>query len=411
MSDKLHPLRGMKDLVGKDAEVHEFIINSAKTTGLNFGYQSIVTPILEYTKVFDRTLGDSSDVVSKEMYCFLDKSGDSVALRPEFTAGVMRAFISNGLQQHLPLKLFSAGPVFRYDRPQAGRQRQFNQINFEHLGALGSYSDAEVISLAVQFLENIGVIDDVVLELNSLGCAESRQNYQRTLVEYFQQYYDELSEDSKKRLAKNPLRILDSKDPRDKEIAASAPLLEECYTEFSRSYFDEVRKYLDSLGIKYIVNPRLVRGLDYYCHTAFEFVTDKLGAQSAVLAGGRYDGLCKLMGGPEVPAIGFAAGIERLALLANPELTEVRYNYILPIGEECAGAAFKLADDLRRRKIPALVEISGKMSKRMQRAVSANALNVIFIGEEELKSGNCKLKKLDSGEELSVKLDEAWKMF
>jgi histidyl-tRNA synthetase len=410
MSNKpspLQPIRGMKDLLPKEYKVHEFITQSAKKIGELYGYQQMSTSILEFTKIFDRTLGDSSDVVSKEMYSFLDRGGDSISLRPELTAGNIRAYISNSLSHQLPLKFFSCGSLFRYDRPQAGRTRQFHQLNFEHIGAEGAHTDAEIIKLALDIL--IGLkIEDVTLEINSLGCEESRKNYQAKLFEYFSSYESELSEDSKKRLVKNPLRILDSKDEGDKKITSGAPLLKSSYTTQAQNYFDQVLQHLDDLAVQYHINPKIVRGLDYYCHTAFEFTTTKLGSQNTVLGGGRYDGLAKIMGGPDTPAIGFAAGIERLALVReyDHDIMQSRGLVVMPIGDENISYCVKLADMFRQQGLQVIMDAKGKIAKRMQRALEGNASHVIFVGDEERKMGLCRLKDLDLHEEYILSVAE-----
>ena len=334
MSNNLQPIRGMKDLLPDDYQAQSSIIKTAEDVATIFGYRTMSTPITEYTSVFARTLGDTSEVVSKEMYSFLDRSDESITLRPEFTAGIMRAFISNGLHHQVPLRFFSYGPVFRYDRPQAGRQRQFHQINFEYLGADGPYTDAEMLKMAQTLLTDLGIMDNITLELNSIGCTESRAKYTEALTAYFSKYKNDLSPESQLRLEKNPLRILDSKSEQDKKLIPDSPVITGYYTDESKEYFDKVLEYLDILDVKYTLNPRLVRGLDYYSHTAFEFTTDKLGAQSTVLAGGRYDGLSKIMGGPELPAIGFAAGIERIALMREYQAKFARPIVIVPIGDE-----------------------------------------------------------------------------
>jgi histidyl-tRNA synthetase len=396
----------MKDLLPDDFRIHQYIEKIALDTAELYGYEGFATPLLEYVSVFDRTLGDSSDVVSKEMYSFTSKGGDLIALRPEFTAGIIRAFISNGLKQKLPLKLFSSGPVFRYDRPQKGRQRQFHQLNFEYIGASGAYSDAETISLAAHILDNLNILQDVTLELNSLGCTESRQNYQTALIEYFKNHFDALSEDSKQRLQKNPLRILDSKDESDKKIAQNAPVITDYYTESAAQYFEEVKLHLDKMQVKYVVNPKLARGLDYYSHTAFEFITDKLGAQGTVLAGGRYDGLTALMGESEIPSIGFAAGIERLALMHDFQPPKTRSIAIIPIGTDCTDYAINTANIMRKNNLNTNLSLDGKVNKRMQNALAANASHVIFIGLDEMAKQTYKLKDLDAGSETEVKLDK-----
>lgn len=407
MQEKLAPLRGMKDLLPDDFRIHKYIEERAFATAKLYGYEGFSTPILESASVFDRTLGDTSDVVSKEMYSFTSKSGELIALRPEFTASIVRAFISNGLKQKLPLKLFSSGPVFRYDRPQKGRQRQFHQLNFEYLGASGPLSDAETIAMAAYILDSLGILQKTSLELNSLGCSESRQKYQAALVEYFKKYLNELSEDSKSRLEKNPLRILDSKDDADKKISQTAPVITDYYTKSAAEYFDQVKSYLDTMLVEYVINPRLVRGLDYYSHTAFEFITDTLGAQGTVLAGGRYDGLTKLMGEKqEIPAIGFAAGIERIALMGEFQIQKERPVIVIPIGEECINYAIETAQMMRKSGIIALLELDGKVSKRIQSALAKGANFIVFIGQEEMDTKCYKLKNLDTSTELKVTHEE-----
>ena len=410
MSSDLAPLRGMKDLLPREWRLAKHIENIAMQTAKLYGYEGFSTPILESANVFDRTLGDTSDVVSKEMYCFADKKGRLVALRPEFTASVMRAVISNGLKHKLPLKLFSSGPLFRYDRPQEGRQRQFHQVNFEYIGGIGPYSDAETIVLATHFLSNLGILNDLVLELNSLGCSTTRKSYQKALIAYFKNYLGSLSTDSKERLEQNPLRILDSKDEGDRHISLGAPVISDFYSSEAADYFKQLRLHLDNLGIKYVVNPKLARGLDYYSHTTFEFTTSKLGAQSTVLAGGRYDGLATLMGEDEIPAIGFAAGIERLAMMCNFFPEEERLIYIIPIGDECLNYSVLLINQLRKESIAAILELDGKIGKRLQTAVSANAKYVIFIGTEELSTNSCKLKELDTEIEQTVTISKLIKI-
>ena len=406
MSSKLAPLRGMKDLLPDEFRVHKYIEQVALQTAELYGYEGFSTPLLESAGVFDRTLGDSSDVVSKEMYSFLSKSGKLIALRPEFTASVIRAFISNGLKQKLPLKLFSSGPVFRYDRPQKGRQRQFHQLNFEYIGAKGAYSDAETISLAAHILKKLNILQNVTLELNSLGCTKSRQAYQAALIHYFKEHLNDLSEDSRQRLEKNPLRILDSKDESDKKISRGAPVITDYYTQQAAEYFDEVKSYLDKMSVKYVVNLKLARGLDYYSHTAFEFITGKLGSQGTILAGGRYDGLTALMGESEIPSIGFAAGIERIALMSDFKPEKNRPAVIIPIGSECTDYAIEITDLLRKANIETHLELEGKPDKRMQTALAANANFTVFIGSEEMNKNTYKLKDLDAGSEKEVSCAE-----
>ena len=291
MSSKLQPIKGMKDILPDEHRSYTHIINRSRQISQLYGYGELSTPLLELVNVFDRSLGETSDVVSKEMYDFTDKGDRHVALRPEFTASIMRAVISNNLTDNLPQKLFSHGPVFRYDRPQAGRQRQFYQLNFENIGPSGPYHDAEMIELAVKLLEDFGILDYAKLQINSLGNSTDRASYNQALVEYFSKYKNDLSEDSKKRLESNPLRIIDSKDKKDQKLSGDAPTIDKFYCAESRKYFDKVLEFLNLLGVQHEVNLRLARGLDYYCHTSFEFVTDRIGSQSAILGGGRYDGI------------------------------------------------------------------------------------------------------------------------
>lgn len=411
MAEKLQAIRGMKDLLPEDFAHQQEIVDISRNIGEKFGYHQMATPILEQNSVFARSLGDTSEVVSKEMYNFEDRSGDSVTLRPEFTASIMRAVISNGLAQSLPLKYFSSGPVFRYDRPQAGRQRQFHQINFEHLGADGFYTDAEILKLASNVLDELGVLKDSILELNSLGSGSSRIDYAKALQEYFGKFESDLSDDSKIRLVKNPLRILDSKDEGDQKLVADAPIISEFYSDEDKEYFNNLLELLDIQGVNYKVSPRLVRGLDYYCHTAFEFTTTKLGAQATILGGGRYDGLSKIMGGPEIPAIGFAAGIERIALLRSEYKAEfTRPISIVPIGDEHLGAAAALATKLRDSGRSVLVQHKGKIAKRMQNANKANSEYTIMMGSDEVASKRYKVKNMDEGSEKELSEDELLKL-
>jgi histidyl-tRNA synthetase len=405
MSKNLQPIRGMKDLLPEDYQVQSSIIKIAEDVATIFGYRAMSTPITEYTSVFARTLGDTSEVVSKEMYSFLDRSEESITLRPEFTAGVVRSFISNGLHNQIPLRFFSHGPVFRYDRPQAGRQRQFHQLNFEYLGAEGPYTDAEMLKVAQTLLANLGIIQDITLELNSIGCIDSREKYNDALKAYFTKYKNDLSPESKLRLEKNPMRILDSKSEQDKKLILDSPVITAYYSDESKAYFDQVLRYLEILKVQYVLNPRLVRGLDYYSHTAFEFTTDKLGAQSTVLAGGRYDGLSKIMGGPQLQAIGFAAGIERIALMRDYEAKFAQPIVIINIGDENLEHAMRLADKIREKGKFSILEHKGKLAKKMQNAHKIGAKYVVFMGSDEIASGKYKLRNMDNGIEEMV--DEA----
>jgi len=315
------PVRGTQDMLGGTAEAFAerfaHVVATFDRVRKLYGFQRVEVPVFESTAVFARSLGESTDVVSKEMYTFTDRGGDSITLRPEFTAGISRAYITEGWQQFAPLKVATHGPLFRYERPQKGRFRQFHQLDAEILGAGEPGADVELLVLADQLLKELGVSEGVTLNLNTLGDGPSRDAWRAALIAHFEAHKDQLSEDSVERLAKNPLRILDSKDPRDRPVADSAPDIDAYLTDEARSFFEKVTSGLDAAGVAWERNARLVRGLDYYRHTAFEFITDRLGAQGTVLGGGRYDGLIENLGGPSTPAVGWAAGIERLAMLVD----------------------------------------------------------------------------------------------
>lgn len=404
----LQPVRGTHDLLPEAMRRHRAVVEASRMIALRYGFQEMATPIFEFTEVFKRTLGDTSDVVTKEMYTFIaggrTEETDSITLRPENTAGVARAFISGGLAQQIPVKAFYAGPMFRHERPQKGRQRQFHQIGVELIGVPQPQADIEVIACGAHILEELGLGDAVVLELNTLGDPASRAAYRAALVEYFSGHIDSLSEDSRSRLERNPLRILDSKDEGDRKLVAGAPLFEAYLNQESVDFFAAVRAGLDSLGINYQLNPRLVRGLDYYCHTAFEFTTDRLGAQSAVMAGGRYDGLIKTMGGPQTPGVGWAAGIERLAMLSEREEPAPRPFVVVPVGDEAAVTALALTQQLRHAGFTVELGYSGNLKKRLQRANKQNARAALLLGDEELASQSATLRDLDSGEQELVSL-------
>ncbi|GFQ79663.1 histidine--tRNA ligase [Trichonephila clavata] len=368
-----------------------------------YGFLPAQTPIFEYTEVFTKTLGDSSDIITKEMYTFNDKGGKSITLRPEFTAAVVRLLIEKKLQT--PIKLFSTGPAFRYERPQKGRQRQFHQINFEVFGVEDSKADVELISLAQHLLTEFGINKNVKLEINSLGDSETITKYREALILYFTKYQNDLSEDSKNRLIKNPLRILDSKDEKDKSIISDAPKISNYYTKESSDFFEQILNGLTILDIPYTLNNKLVRGLDYYCHTVFEFVTEDLGAQGAVFAGGRYDNLVSSVGGKHTPAIGFAGGIERIMELINYSPKEERPIYLIPIGREVEKYTLTLANELRRNGLYVIYEYSGTLRTRMKKANQANAKAALIFGDEELSSKTLKIKNMDTGEEKIIARD------
>ena len=369
-----------------------------------YGYGEIMTPVFEFTEVFARTLGETSDVVSKEMYSFTDRGGESITLRPENTAGVARALISGGLSQSLPLKFFYRGPMFRYERPQKGRQRQFHQIGVELLGIEGPQADIEVIAIGWHILQALGLAEHVTVEINSLGDTESRNAYRGALVEYLSGFKDQLSQDSRDRLERNPLRVLDSKDEGDKAIVANAPLLIDYLNEHSRTFFETVQSGLAKLGVPVKHNAKLVRGLDYYSHTAFEFITSALGAQGTVMAGGRYDGLVGQMGGPATPGIGWAAGVERLSMLMGEIAAPRRPIAVIPMGE--GDEALLTTHKLRQAGYAVEMGYSGNMKKRLARANKANARAAVILGEDELSRQAATVRDLDSGEQEEVPLSD-----
>ena len=405
--EKLQPVRGTRDLIGEDQRRHTQVIDTARRIAALYGFEEWTTPIFEDTRVFARGLGDTSDVVSKEMYSFTDRGGDSLTLRPENTAGVCRALVSNGLAQaNLPRKVFYAGPMFRYERPQKGRYRQFHQIGCEILGAAEPLADAEVIACGWHIQQALGMTEGVVLEVNTLGDAPSRDAYREALVAHFSAHAAALSADSQVRLAKNPLRILDSKDEDDRKIVATAPDIRPYLTESAAAFYAAVTGYLTAFAVPWRENPRIVRGLDYYSHTAFEFVTDRLGAQGTVMAGGRYDGLVEEMGGPATPSVGWAAGVERLSMLLPESPPAPRPVAVIPVTEAQEPQALAALCLLRSAGIAAEIGYKGNMKRRMERANRIGARAAVILGEDEVAAGNAQLKDLTTGEQVLVPLAE-----
>lgn len=403
---QLRPPRGTHDLHGEPMRRHRHVVAVAQDLADLYGYGEIATPIFEFTGVFARSLGETSDVVAKEMYTFTDRGGEEITLRPENTAPVMRAILSEGLLQAVPLRFFYQGPMFRYERPQKGRLRQFHQIGVELVGAPEPLADVEVIALGQHLLDELGIAAQVRLEINSLGNPASRLRYRDQLVAYLERYRSELSEDSQRRLERNPLRILDSKDPGDRRIVADAPPLAAAYDDESRRFFDEVQAGLAQLGVAFTRNASLVRGLDYYTHTAFEFTTDALGAQGAVIAGGRYDGLMAQLGGPATPGVGWAAGIERLALLLPQAPAATIPVAVVPIGPAAEAAAPSLAAALRRARIACDLAFRGKPAQRLKRADRLGARYAVLLGDDELAAGTVQLKDLGTGHQSRVARDD-----
>ena len=369
-----------------------------------YGFRRVEVPTIEQTAAFARTIGETTDVVSKEMYSFEDRGGESITLRPEFTAGICRAYLSEGWQQFAPLKIATRGSAFRYERPQKGRFREFHQLDAEIIGAGEAQADVELLGFADQLLKELG-IEGTILKLNTLGDPETRVAWRDALYEHFRAHSGALSEDSKARLERNPLRVLDSKAHQDWPVVDSAPTIDDFLTAEAADFFGKVTAGLDAAGIAWERAPRLVRGLDYYRHTAFEFITDRLGAQGTVLAGGRYDGLIEALGGPHTPAVGWAAGIERLAMMIGAPEPEKPSVAVIPLGERAEAEAQRIVAGLRREGVAAELAYRGNMKKRLSRANAAGAAYALIIGDNELECGEAQLKDLASGEQRSVSLD------
>jgi histidyl-tRNA synthetase len=371
------PIRGTQDMLGDSADRFAHVVDTFDKVRRLYGFKRIEVPVFEQTAVFARSLGESTDVVSKEMYTFEDRGGDSVTLRPEFTAGIARAYITEGWQQYAPLKVATHGPLFRYERPQKGRYRQFHQIDAEIIGAAEPLADAELLIFADHLLKELGVSEGVTCTLNTLGDAESRDAWRAGLVKHFLAHRDQLSKDSLERLERNPLRILDSKDEGDKAVVATAPDIDAYLTDEARAFFEKVTDGLKAAGVAWERNARLVRGLDYYRHTAFEFVTDRLGAQGTVLGGGRYDGLIENMGGPKTPAVGWAAGIERLGMLLDHAQGDALDVVVVVEDDARLAPALDMANRLRRKGYTVEIVASGSPKKRFDKATKMKSLTLV----------------------------------
>ena len=401
-------LKGMKDRHSDDVRKYDFIVDTAKKVFSKYGFERIITPILEETELFRRSVGDETDVVSKEMYEFKDKGNRSVSMRPEGTAGVVRAYLEAGLHKSDPIvKWFYNGPMYRYEAPQKGRYREFHQVGAEIFGIRSPYLDAEIIRMGCEFLEKLG-ITGLTVEINSLGNIESRKKYIEDLKAFMAERLDKLSEDSKKRYEKNPLRALDSKDKGDQEQFKDAPKLYDYLDEESKKYFEDTKKYLELLNIKYVENPKLVRGLDYYSDTVFEIKSDKLGAQATVLAGGRYDRLLEILDNVKIPAIGFAAGMERIAMLMDENLIENKeHGVYIVYFDDTKDYFIKTLEELRKNDIKASFDYNPKsFGAQMKKANKINAEYVLILGEDEQKENVVTLKKFSTGEQEKYSLDE-----
>lgn len=391
------PIRGTQDMLGESADRFHHVVETFDRVRRLYGFKRIEVPVFEATAVFARSLGESTDVVSKEMYTFDDRGGDSLTLRPEFTAGIARAYLTEGWQQYAPLKVATHGPLFRYERPQKGRFRQFHQLDAEVIGAAEPAADIELLCFADQLLKELGIADGVTLQLNTLGDAISREAWRAELIAHFEAHRAELSEDSIERLHKNPLRILDSKDPRDRPAADSAPDIDTYLTDEARDFFDSVTAGLDAAGVNWTRTARLVRGLDYYRHTAFEFVTDRLGAQGTVLGGGRYDGLIEALGGPHTPAVGWAAGIERLGMLLDLPKPDLIVS-VVPDSPELEVSAQRFAKILREGGVAATIAYRGNPKRRTELARKNGHRGVLFVRAQSDPRGEVYLQYLDAAE-------------
>ena len=406
MNNKLQSVRGTHDHLPEDMYKYNNIITKAENISALYGFKPMATPIFEFSSVFKKTLGESSDIVTKEMYTFKDKGDEEITLRPEGTAGIVRAIISNGLSQEMPFKSFYHGPMFRYERPQKGRLRQFHQIGIELLGTKSEQADIEIIACANNLIKALDIDGSSNLHINSLGNITERKTYIADLLIYLKDFKNKLSISSIDRFEKNPLRILDSKAEEDIEIVKNAPKLINYLESESKDSFNKVLEGLNNLNITYEINHKLVRGLDYYNNTTFEFITNKLGSQSAILAGGRYDNLMKQMGGPDIPGIGWAAGIERLALLTTIKEDKRKSVSMIPVGIENNILCINLADELRNKNISIDMAYSGNLKKRLKQANKISADYAIIIGDEEIQNNNAIIRNLETGSQEYIELDK-----
>ncbi len=410
-------IKGTQDILPAESYKVQYIESAMKETAENFGYREMRTPVFEHTELFQRGVGETTDVVQKEMYTFSDKGDRSITLRPEGTAGAVRAFLEHGLfNDALPQKIYYLTSCYRYEKPQAGRLREFHQFGIECFGAGEPGADAEVISLADSIFSFLG-IENLKLEINSIGCPQCRKEYHKALKEYFESRKDDLCETCRDRLDRNPMRILDCKSPVCSEIAKDAPVVLDYLCDDCRDHFEKVKKYLDAMTIKYEINPRIVRGLDYYTRTVFEFVSDEIGAQGTVCGGGRYDGLIEEMGGNPLPACGFGLGIERLLLLMEktgvsfPEAKKCDL-YIVSMGEEAGLKAASICRELRDEGMCALFDTVGRGFKaQMKYANKIGAQYIIVLGDNEIETGNIRLKNMTDGTEREMQLDDFYENF
>lgn len=405
-------IKGTQDMLPKDAYKWHYIESVAQNVAKQFDFKEIRTPVFEKTELFQRGVGDTTDVVQKEMYTFDDKGGRSITLRPEGTAGAMRSILEHGLfNEALPIKSYYVTSCYRYEKPQAGRLREFHQFGVECIGAPSPTADAEVIMLGAKILDRLQ-IKNISLEINSIGCPTCRAKYTQALKDYFSQYKDKLCDTCLSRLDRNPMRILDCKSPICKEIASDAPVILDYLCDECKEHFEKVKSYLDAAEIKYTINPQIVRGLDYYTKTVFEFITTEIGSQGAVCAGGRYDGLAEELGGPKLPSLGFAMGLERILILMEKQncefpIDDVADVYIAPMGENATAEAIKLCNELREEGFTAVTDLSGRgLKAQMKYANKIGAKFSMVIGDNELENKKATLKNMITGENQEIVLPD-----
>ena len=403
---KIQPVRGTRDLIGNDLLLYKYIRKVITEMADNYDYNEIDTPIFENSELFKKPLGELSDVVLKEMYSFEDRNQSYLTLRPEYTIPMIRASVTNNLLSHLPVRLFGVGSMFRRERPQKGRYRQFNQINFEILGSSEPGVDAELIILAYEFLKNLKINDKVHLELNSLGDLNTILKYKSILSDYYDKYKNDLSDESKIKIVSNPLRILDSKNPEDVAINQNAPKISEYYSKTAKQMFENVQSLITSLDIAFSVNNNLVRGLDYYCHTVFEIKTNELGSQNTLIGGGRYDGLVKTIGGPDISGVGWASGIERIMMLLGKVYKKNPLVQIITIDEQSKRYALKLLIFLRKLEIKVKYDYKINIKKSLKKADEEKIKFAVIIGESEVKNNNYTLKNLFDGTQHTLTFEE-----
>jgi histidyl-tRNA synthetase len=406
---KFQPVRGTHDLYSYELAKYRCLEEVIRSLAKIYGFNEIITPIFEHTELFKKPLGQHSDIVLKEMYTFKDRNNSSLTLRPEYTTPMIRAAISNSLLEKIPKKFYGIGPMFRRERPQKGRYRQFNQINFEILGSHDVAADVELILLADDILKNLFPNKKILLQLNSLGDNDTLKIYKENLSLYYEKYKNKLSDESRAKIHTNPLRILDSKKPQDLEINNNAPRIYNFYSENAKIKFDNLQTLLKDAPIDFEVNPKLVRGLDYYCHTVFEFKSDDLGTQDTLIGGGRYDGLTKLLGGPDIPGVGWAGGVERIIMLMQNNIKIEKKVYLVLINESFKSYGLRLINLLRKNKIPVFFDYKYNLKKSLSNANHLNSEYAIIIGEDEIKNNTCTIKNLYKNSQKTVAFEQVVK--